>query len=160
MMTPDTLPNYHFLLIAPNLSAEWLFVAARAYWKAFQPTVISDLLLVRTIPPGQSIAVTVLARRDRAANYGVELAQIAPDALFDPMVFDFDEDALAALDARAAANQPFGVPLRATPAPPSPMPTVGPAPTRPPAGFITQTPAPTGDPQTPIFPTPGPIGGG
>ena len=48
--SPDTLPNYHFLLIAPNLGAEWFFDAARAYWERFRPIVVSDLELVRLIP--------------------------------------------------------------------------------------------------------------
>jgi hypothetical protein len=171
MTTPDVLPDYHFLLIAPNLDARWLFVAARRYWKAFQPAVISDLELVRLVPPDRTVAVTVIARRDRAAQYGVDLARTREDALFDPVVHDFFEDAQTELDARAADNQPFGVPLRSTPtASPTATPsrTPGPAPTRAPGGFITQTPTPPGeeltptprDPNTPIFPTPGPIGGG
>jgi hypothetical protein len=173
-MSQNTLPNYHFLLIASNLGAEWFFKAARFYWETFRPTVISDLALVSLIPDeAYSIAVTVVARRDRIAQLGVDLAQIAPSALFDPIVYDFMEDAQQALDERARLFQPFGVPLlpTATPtlAPTSPplYPTPGPLSM---PGFITQTPTPglpdqadigtTGSPQTPIFPTPGPITGG
>jgi hypothetical protein len=171
-MAQDTLPTYHFLLVAPNLGPEWLFDAARAYWDRFQPTIISDLTLIPLIPPTLSVAVTVLARHDRAPQYGVELAQQAPHALFDPIVYDFIEDAQAALDRRAQLNQPFGVPLIPT-ATWTPAPTAIPlAPTSGPvipprgSGFITQTPTPPAPdesappPAAPLSPTPGPITGG
>lgn len=170
-MAQDTLPDYHFLLVAPNLGPEWLFDAARAYWGRFQPTVISDLALIAHIPPALMLAVTVLARHDRAPQYGVELAQQAPHALFDPVVYDFIEDAQAALDLRAQLNQPFGVPLIPT-ATWTPAPTAIPlAPTAGPvvpqgSGFITQTPTPTPTPPDdsaapqPLSPTPGPVTGG
>jgi len=79
--SPDTLPNYHFLLIAPNLGAEWLFDAARAYWERFRPTVVSDLELIRLIPTQYTVAVSVIARRDTASQWGVWIAQATPDAL-------------------------------------------------------------------------------
>lgn len=178
-MPQNTLPDYHFLLIASNLDAEWFFEAARAYWERFRPTVVSDLSLVSIVPDDYSIAVTVVARRDRVAEFGVELAKIAPDALFDPVVFDFYEDTRRTLDERAQSNQPFGVPLLPTETP-TPGPTAPPIyPTPGPItggqtddSLITQTPTPgsvsapvptqedNGEPPTPIFPTPGPITGG
>ncbi len=172
-MAQNTLPNYHFLLVAPNLGPEWLFDAARAYWDRFQPTVISDLTLIPFIPPALTLAVTVLARHDRAPQYGVELAQQAPHALFDPIVYDLIEDARTAFDLRAQLNQPFGVPLIPT-ATWTPAPTAIPlAPTAGPvvpqgSGFITQTPTPDQPPPTtptppvppPLSPTPGPVTGG
>lgn len=170
-MIRDQLPNYHFLLIPPNLGAEWLFDAARAYWKRFLPTVISDFELLRHIPQGRTVSVTVISRRDRVAQLGVDLAQIVPDALFDAVVFDFFEDTRRELDRRAQMNEPFGVPL-ATPTPgptAEPIyPTLGPvitdAATEEPS-FITQTPTPdvptptvaTPTPPTPVYPTPGPV---
>ena len=175
-MPQNTLPDYHFVLIASNLGAEWFFDAARAYWQRFTPTVISDLSLVSLIPEDYTIAVTVIARRDRVAEIGVELTRIAPEALFDPVVFDFVDEAQQALDERAQLNQPFGEPLlptqTPTPGPTSPpsYPTPGPLAGTPlrPTPEITEVPAvPTqadtddedSGPSTPIFPTPGPITG-
>ncbi len=132
-MAQDTLPNYHFLLIAPNLGAEWFYDAARLYWLRFYPTVINDFKLLPLVPEQYSIAVTAVARRDLIAQLGVELARRFPRALFDPVVHDFYEDTKAELDRRALNNEPFGVPLPPTP---------------------TWTPAPT---SPPLFPTPGPI---
>jgi hypothetical protein len=183
--SPDTLPDYHFLLIAPSLGAEWFFDAARTYWERFRPTAISDLELISLIPQDRTIAITVVARRDTASQWGVSVAQALPDALFDPVVQDSFDDMKRVLDERAALGQPFGVPLTptATPLPPvSPTPgsIIGPVnqpPTREPGGFITATPTTDGNvppPSTPtqappqptqgetgpIYPTPGPITGG
>jgi hypothetical protein len=182
-MPAEFRPDYHFLLIAPNLGAEWLFDAARAYWEAFHPTVIPDFDFVIFVPPGRAITVTVIARRDTAPQIGVELSQIRRDAYFDAVVFDLFEQAREELDRRAAQQQPFGVPLS------SPMSTLDPnAPfiptprlpaTRAPAGFVTETPVPTLTPldgtattstppestsesgtRAPLTPDPGPIAGG
>lgn len=167
-MQPDKLPDFHFLLIAPNLGAEWLFDAARNYWLRFHPTVISDFELLRIIPEEYSITVTVVTRRDMVPRFGVNLAQIAPQALFDPVAYDFFDDAQLALDGRAELNQPFGVPLLPTDIPSvtptetgipptdlprepleptiGPIATEGPSPSPTSPGFITQTPTP----ETPV----------
>jgi hypothetical protein len=166
-MAKDQLPDYHFLMITPNLGAEWLFEAARAYWEHFQPTVISDFELLGLLPADSTISVTAVTRRDRVAQLGVELAQTAPNALFDPIVFDFFEDTRLELDRRAQTNQPFGVPLATPtpgPTPPPVYPTVGAVVTGAP-GFVTQTPTPEQPPtevlppQTPLYPTPGAVTG-
>jgi hypothetical protein len=170
VMQPDKLPDFHFLLVAPNLGAEWVFDAARNYWLRFRPTIISDFELLRIIPPEYSISVTVLTRRDMVPRFGVNLAQIAPQALFDPVAYDFFDDARLALDGRAELGQPFGVPLSATDIPtmtPSetgvpitdtprdaieatvgPIATDGPSPTPTSSGFVTQTPTPESADQT------------
>ncbi|MEP6988309.1 MAG: hypothetical protein ABI970_22075, partial [Chloroflexota bacterium] len=178
--SPDTQPDYHFLLIAPNLGAEWLFDAAREYWSRFRPIVVTDLELVRLIPKGYSIIVTMVARRDTATQWGVFLAQNVPDALLDGVVYDAFEQTRTALNQRAETTQPFGVPLKPTPTPavpisPTPGSLIGNAvipPTRAPGGFITQTPTPNmveptaaptlpaEPPGQPVYPTPGPITGG
>lgn len=178
--SPDTLPDYHFLLIASGLGAEWLFDAAREYWSRYRPIVVTDLELVRLIPKGYSIIVTLVARRDTASQWGVWLAQNVSDALLDGVVYDVFEQTRDALNQRAQTDQPFGVPLKPTPTPVAPIsPTPGSLigdvvipPTRAAGGFITQTPTPNaGEPTAvptlppeppgqPIYPTPGPITGG
>src|SRR5215475_8263612 len=85
---PDQYPDYHFLLIAPNLGAEWLFDAARSYWDRYRPTIVNNFDFVLLIPTEKTVIVTVVARRDTAAQMGVQLAQDLPDAYFDPVVFD------------------------------------------------------------------------
>ncbi len=164
---PDAYPDYDFLLVAPNLGAEWLFDAARAYWDRYRPTIITDLSFVQLIPADKRIVVTVIALRDMASQLGVQLAQINPNAYYDPVVYDLFEQTKAALDERVRLSQPFGVPINA------PTPTLDPnmtpsatprlIPTNPPAGFVTQAP-PTAQPgdqePTPLVPTPGSILGG
>jgi hypothetical protein len=182
-MPADTRPDYHFLLIAPNLGAEWLFDAARAYWDTFRPTVIDDFYFLIFVPPERSISVTVIARRDVAPNLGVQLSQIRPEAYLDAVVYDQFDAAREELNRRAQTQQPFGVPLTspmATLDPNAPpIPTARLSSTRPPAGFITATPSPAptttnieGTPavtpeaseesatRAPVTPASGPITGG
>lgn len=167
-MLPNSMPNYHFLMIAPGLGAEWLFDAARAYWDQFHPTVVSDLRLVALVPDQFTVSVTVVARRDTVTRIGVELARVRPNALFDALVYDYFDDARLALDGRAALQQPFGVPLAtpvAMPLPTALSMTPEGLPGEQSSGFVTQTPTPqatplpTDPPQTPISPTPGPVSG-
>lgn len=152
-MRPDQRPIYHFLHIASHLGAEWLFDAARAYWNAFRPTVLPDFTFLRFVPADQTITVTVIALRDRITTLGVELAQVAPTALLDAVVFDTFEQAREELNRRAAEQQPFGVPI-ATPTLLMPLiPTPRLPATRPPNGYVTVTPPPgTARPPTPTPP--------
>ena len=147
---PHLYPDFHFLLIAPNLGAEWLFDAARRYWERYRPTVIDDYDFIPLIPPDRTITVTVVARRDTAPALGVELMRLRPDALYDPVVRDTFEEPKAELTRRADESQPYGVPIL------QPTPTLDPnapfiprrrlQPTRPPAGFVTATPSPASTP--------------
>lgn len=151
-MSPDQRPIYHFLVFAPNLGAEWLFDAARLYWETFRPTVLPDFEFLRLIPVEQSLTVTVVALRDTIAMLGVELAQTAPGAYLDAVVYDTFDQTREELDRRAQTQQPFGVPL-AQPTLEVPfIPTPRLAPTREPVGFVTATPTP--DPTRPPSPTP------
>jgi hypothetical protein len=167
-MQANIRPDYHFLLIAPNLGAEWLFGAARAYVLAFRPIVLADLEFVALTPANTTVTVTAVARRDTAAQLGVELAQINPYAFYDPVVRDTFEETQAELDRRAAANEPFGVPLGLPPAATAPGQIIIPTPWSTPSGPTATpepttpvTPLPTTDSApAPIQPTPGPIIGG
>lgn len=167
-MQASIRPDYHYLYLAPNLGAEWLFDAARNYVLAFAPIILADLDFVALTPPNMAVTVTTIARRDTAAQIGVELAQVHPYAFYDPVVRDTFEETKAELDRRAAENQPFGTPIglpTASAAPgqvviPTPWPTSsGPTPT--PTPTLPVTPLPTsGNAPAPIQPTPGPITGG
>jgi hypothetical protein len=180
-ISPDELPDYHFLLLAANLEAVWMTQAARLYWQTFRATVIPDGELLRLVPPEATVAVSVLTREDAFRTLAVIVAQARPDAYLDALVYPSAAEAQVALDARAELNQPFGVPLRPTPVPPTRAPaqptpgavTLGtPTPQQnlsgfitqtptPATGFITQTPTPTDDPDAPpTTPTPGAILGG
>ena len=159
-------PNYHYLYIAPNLGAEWLFGAARNYVLTFAPIILADLDFVALTPPNTTVTVTAIARRDTAAQIGVELAQVHPYAFYDAVMRDTFEETKAELDRRAAANEPFGVPmgLPTASAPPGIIPTPWPTPGGPtltPSPTVPVTPLPpSGDVIGPIQPTPGPVIGG
>lgn len=167
-MQANIRPDYHYLLIAPNLGAEWLFDAARNYVLTFAPIILADLDFVALTPPNMTVTVTAVARHDTAAQIGVELAQVHPYAFYDAVVRDTFEETKAELDRRAAENEPFGVPIglpTASAAPnqvtiPTPWPTSsGPTPTPSPTLPVTPLPTSANGP-APIQPTPGPIIGG
>ncbi len=169
-ITPDRMPEFHFLYIARNVPVAWFFDAARGYFDRFRPTVLPALDLLAYLPAGRTVSVTALVLRDTAALIGVELARVRPDALYDPIVRETFDEVRAVFNARTGLNQPFGVPLADASAAglsgsiPTPM-----LPTQP-RTFITATPplapsptpAPTDAPATPapIQPTPGAIIGG
>ncbi len=187
-ITPDTLPDYHFLFIVPNVEADWLFDAARTYYNRFKPTIVQDAGLIAIVPLEYSVSVSLLTRRDAFRTFAVEVAKAREDAFLDALVYENAAEAASALNARAEANQPFGVPLVPTPTPslrdpilPTPGAiTGGGAITEGGSGFVTQqptastgfitvtpSPAPTlpnldaqGEPREEISPTPGAIVGG
>ncbi len=104
------VPDYHFIYIAPGLTGDWLFIAARKYWLHFRPSVIASLDWVAYVPPRHQIAITTLGRRDTAQSIRNEIARRFPNAYHDPLVYDFLADMQLTLDGRTAVNQRFGVP--------------------------------------------------
>jgi len=150
---PDRYPDYHFLFIAPNLGADYLFDAARVYWDRFRPTVIVNFDLLVYIPPGRTVIVTALVLRDTAAQTGVDLARFRLDAYFDPIVRDTLEETTSVLNQRAGLAQPFGLPILSPTLTPPPLDVPIPTPILPPEvrGFATYTPSP--DPSIPPTPT-------
>ncbi|MDX2139468.1 MAG: hypothetical protein SF123_15395 [Chloroflexota bacterium] len=176
-ITPDTIPDYHFLLIPQGLGVEWFFDVSRVYFDRFRPTVITDFALVQLVPADATLAVTTVARRDSVANLGVQLAQLRPDALFDAVTRDTPEETRTVLVQRAERNEPFGVPLTIAQPTPPPGATLLPSiptpmvPTQGGDGWVTVTPVPPtpvpqptpadpGNPIEPIEPTPGSLIGG
>ena len=103
-------PAYHFIYIAPGMTGDWLFIAARKYWVHFKPSVIASLDWINFAPPRQQVAITSLARRDTAQQIRNDIALRYPRAYHDPLVYDYLADMQLTLDGRAALNQRFGVP--------------------------------------------------
>ncbi len=106
----QSITTYHVLYVPPDLSAEWVLVAARRYWSEFRPVVFSTPDLLDLLPVRASISITVLARRDFATDLLADLRQRAPRARFDALVYDSPQELQLTLDGRAALRQRFGVP--------------------------------------------------
>lgn len=154
--SPNRYPDFHFLLLAPNLGAEWLFDAARVYWDRYRPTIIPDFEFIRLIPPDYTVIVTVITRRDTVSTLGVQLAQANQNAYYDAVSYDTFDDMRKALGDRATIGAPFGVALT------QPTPTLDPNapiiptprlfPTNPPGGFVTLQPPATAEPSPTAIP--------
>ncbi|PJF35772.1 MAG: hypothetical protein CUN49_08825 [Candidatus Thermofonsia Clade 1 bacterium] len=102
--------SYHILYVPPELSAEWLLVAARRYWQEFRPIVLSAPELLTLLPGRAALNVTVIARRDFATALLDDLRRRVPRARFDPLVYDTYHELQMTLDGRAALRQRFGTP--------------------------------------------------
>lgn len=102
--------DYHILYVPPELSAEWLLVAARRYWLTFRPIVLSAPDLLALLPARATLNLTVIARRDFAAALLDDLGKRVPRARLDPLVYDSYHELQMTLDGRAALRQRFGVP--------------------------------------------------
>lgn len=107
MQSPN--PRYHFLYLPTTLGADWLFVAGRRYWETFRPLTISTLDLLAYVPPNEAAVVTLMLRRDFAAEVLTEVQTRFPRLTLDPLVYDLPEELQLTLDARAARNQRFGL---------------------------------------------------
>jgi hypothetical protein len=81
-------PDYHWLILAPGLQADWFFQAARRYWQTFRPTVLPDWDLIAFVPQNKSLAVTVLARTDTIDYVNERIRDAWPTIAYDPIVFD------------------------------------------------------------------------
>jgi len=100
--------DYHFLLLAPGLSAAWFFQAARHYWDAFRPLVVTDLDLLGKLPQSARTAVTVLVKSDAAAQLRDQIvAETPPSTLLDIVIVDDLPLAELILSRRAESGQPF-----------------------------------------------------
>lgn len=101
-------PDYHWVILAPGLQADWFFLAARRYWQTFRPTILPDWDLIRTLPYSKTLAVTVLARSDTIHYMNRRVRDRWPNVFYDPIVFDRMEDMQAELDRRATYQRRFG----------------------------------------------------
>jgi hypothetical protein len=109
---PTQKADFHFLYLAPGVSVDYFFVAARKFWETFKVIVIYDLDVIQYVPRRYSVAITSLARSDTAQLVRDEIENTFGRRVYhDPLVYDFVEDLQLTLDVRAERNEPFGVPL-------------------------------------------------
>lgn len=110
---PTSRADFHFLYLAPGLSVDYFFDAARKYWETFKVIVIHDIEVIRHVPRRYSVAITSLARSDTAAAVRDTIENRYGNRVYhDPLVYDFVEDVQLTLDIRAERNEPFGIPLQ------------------------------------------------
>jgi hypothetical protein len=101
-------PDFHWLILAPGLQAEWFFQAARRYWQSFRPTLMTDWDMIGYLPRKKSLAVTVLARPDTIDYLDANIRDEWPNVFYDPIVADDLAAMQAELDRRADAQRRFG----------------------------------------------------
>jgi hypothetical protein len=109
---PTQKADFHFLYLAPGVSVDYFFIAARKFWETFKVIVVYDLDVIQYVPRRYTVAITSLARSDTAQQVRDEIESTFGRRVYhDPLVYDFVEDLKLTLDVRAERNEPFGVPL-------------------------------------------------
>ncbi|MCC6614605.1 MAG: hypothetical protein IT320_14080 [Anaerolineae bacterium] len=100
--------DFHFIVLAPGLDAEWFFETMRAYWDRFRPIVTTDLSLIDYMPFEQSAAITIVSPPALMETLSRAASLPYPNAYLDPIeAVDLDEVARIFND-RVAVNRRFG----------------------------------------------------
>ena len=100
--------DYHFLILAPDLSGAWFLQAARQYWLQFKPIVTDDWQLITAAPADKSVAVTLLARPQKALSLRQTLAA-AREGLYIDLIEAHDLPSVEVLlNQRAVSGSRFG----------------------------------------------------
>jgi len=101
-------PDYHWLLLAPDLPEDWFWDVAWRYWDAFRPTLIPSTNLIGGVPPENSLAVTVIAPTSALDALKQSIHKDYPNVKIDAIAAD-DQDALQTeLERRAQIDQEYG----------------------------------------------------
>lgn len=101
-------PDYHFVLLAPGLNADWFFQAAEAYWARFRPTVMDTDALIALLPYHKSLAVTVIAPPDQVARMNEQIRERWPTIWYDLVIAETAQGLAEVLNGRVAVGRRFG----------------------------------------------------
>ncbi|MCL4246734.1 MAG: hypothetical protein KJ065_01140 [Anaerolineae bacterium] len=100
--------DFHIVLLAPGLDADWFFDTSRAYWERFRPIVTTDLSLVDYIPFEQSAAITVISPPELMGTLRRAVTLPYPNAYLD-LIEAVDLGTVARIfDNRVVVNRRFG----------------------------------------------------
>ncbi len=100
--------DLHWLIMAPDVPAEWWLAAGRRYWDAFHPTIITSPTLARLVPPGKKLALTLIVTERSRAGVEHALLRARPDVYYDLIVAGSASDLRDELDRRAYEGWRFG----------------------------------------------------
>jgi hypothetical protein len=104
---PERL-DYHFLMIAPGVSPDWLFQAALRYWQSFRPGLLPQPEMLELMPDDKSVAVTLLATSRTVREAHRRIHEHWPDVYIDLAVGETQEAMRAEMERRVAQDQRFG----------------------------------------------------
>ncbi|GAB4476808.1 MAG: hypothetical protein Kow00124_19320 [Anaerolineae bacterium] len=100
--------DLHWLIMAPDVPAEWWLAAGRRYWDAFHPAIITSPALTRLVPPGKKLALTLIVTERSRAGVEQALRRARPDMYYDLIVAGSASDLREELDRRAYEGRRFG----------------------------------------------------
>ncbi len=100
--------DFHMMILAPGLDANWFLEATQAYWEQFRPIVTTVIEMVDYITSDHSLAVTVVAPPEAADALQERIAAPYPNVWFDLVIADSRERLVDIFNRRAAQRQRFG----------------------------------------------------
>jgi len=100
--------DYHMLLLAGGLTADWVFDTAQAYYNIFRPIITTLPELIGFIPNAQSLAVTLIVPADQVEVLRAILLEAFPFVWLDILIADDRERIRTILNQRVQIGLRFG----------------------------------------------------
>lgn len=105
----DGAPDFHMVILAPNLEPRWFFETARPYWNTFRPIVTSITDFMDFFPYSKSLAMTIITPIDQVEAVRQTVTERFPNALLDIIIAEGDlRNVSDLLNARVWTEKRFG----------------------------------------------------
>ncbi|MBN1966370.1 MAG: hypothetical protein JW910_17100 [Anaerolineae bacterium] len=104
-------PDFHFILLTPELDADWFFDAAEAYWTRYQPVLIdaSTLDVLELLPAAATAAVTAITLGgEQIAMLNEQVRDRWPNVWYDLIVVETAYALADTLNQRITSGRRFG----------------------------------------------------
>jgi hypothetical protein len=100
--------DFHMIILAPGLQADWFFKTAQSYWNAFRPIVTVHSELIDLLPHDVSLAATIIAPPELVDTMTETIQQVYRNVWFDLIVADDLDNVRDLLNGRVLVNRRFG----------------------------------------------------
>lgn len=101
-------PDYHFILLAPDVDPSLFFESAEQYWLRFHPILVESADLIQFVPSGKSLAVTVIANPDQVDTMTAQVRDPWPTIWYDLIVLQTPTTLIEVFSQRVASGRRFG----------------------------------------------------
>lgn len=101
-------PDFHFILIPPDFSADWLFDKTQAYWERFRPSIFTSTDFIYNLPYKKSLGITLVAPPAQAEELAKRIRETWPPVWVDLIPVTTPDDLARILTERAQSGRRFG----------------------------------------------------
>jgi hypothetical protein len=100
--------DFHMVILAPGLEADWFFETAEAYWDVFRPIVTPMIELIEHIPSDRSLAATVITPPGLVETMRQAIQVRYPNVYFDLIIAEEQAQVAGVFAQRVETNRRFG----------------------------------------------------